>query len=227
MSNVVQFPSLDDERPKAHQVDVAALIREVEGEQPCAEDQLTDLLESLNELDFSEARKQRIDLDYAARERFPGEADEPPFWAEQFRAAGSEIEEAADLIRRAKTRLAFTLWHAFPISKPIKADWMDAHVGAAHKAIMFQTFWTREGDYFASACKLYDGRWIEYSDADMALIGLVLKDNGFQRYDSDGENGPQWFIRGEISDALKEKIIKDLEQFDFLAITWEDVTGRY
>lgn len=225
MSNVVQFPSLDDERPVAHAVDVAALIREVQGEQPCAEDQLAELLESLNQLDFSEARKQRIDLDFAARERFPDDPDEPPFWAEQFRAAQSEIEEAANLIRRAKTRLAFTLWHAFPISKPIKADWMDAHVGAAHKAIMFETFWTREGDYFVSVCKLYDGRWIEYSDADMALIGLVLRDNGFQRYNCDGENGPQWFIQGEIGDALKEKITTELELHDFLAITWSDVTN--
>lgn len=225
MSNVVQFPSLDDERPKAHQVDVAALIREVEGEQPPAEDQLADLLESLHTLDFAEPCKQRIDLEYQARERFPDETDEPPFWAEQFKAARSEIEVAADLIRRAKTRLAFTLWHAFPISKPIRADWMDAHVGAAHKAIMFQTFWTREGDYFVSACKLYDGRWIDYSEADMALVGLVLKDNGFQRYDCDGENGPQWFIRGVIGDALKDKITKELELHDFRAITWSDVTN--
>ncbi|MGH0214402.1 hypothetical protein NKY66_10860 [Sinorhizobium meliloti] len=224
MSNVVQFPSLDDERPNVQPIDVAALIREIEGEQLPAEDQLADLLESLNQLDFSEACKQRIDLDYAARERFPDETGEPPFWAEQYNVACSEIEEAATLIRRAKTRLAFTLWYAFPISKPIRADWMDAHVGKAHKAIQFQTFWTREGDFFVSACKLYDGRWIEYSDAEMALIGLVLKDNGFQRYDSDGENGPQWFIRGEIGDARKEKITKELEQFDFLAITWEDVT---
>lgn len=225
MSNVVPFPSLDDELPKAHRVDVAALIREVEGEQPCAEDQLVEMLGSLNELDFSEARKQRIDLDYAARQSWRDDGDEPPFWAEQYNAAHSEIEEAATLIRRAKTRLAFTLWHAFPISKPIRADWMDAHVGKAHKAIMFQTFWTREGDYFVSACKLYDGRWIDYSDADMALIGLVLKDNGFQRYDCDGENGPQWYIRGEIGDALKDKITKELELHDFRAITWSDVTN--
>lgn len=224
MSNVVQFPSLDDERPNVQPIDVAALIREVEGEQLPAEDQLAELLESLNQLDFSEARKQRIDLEYQARERFPKEADESPFWAEQFRAASSEIEEAATLIRRAKTRLAFTLWHAFPISKPIRADWMDAHVGKAHKAVLFQTFDNKDGDHFVSLSKLYDGRWVEYSDADMTLIGFILKDNGFQRYDCNGENGPQWFIHGCISDDLKDKVTKELEQFDFLAVTFDDTT---
>jgi hypothetical protein len=224
MSNVVQFPSLDNELPKAHEVDVAALIHEVESEQPCAEDQLADILESLNKFDLSDIQDKGIDLAYAARERFPEDKDQTPFWAEQYHAATAEIEEAANLIRRAKTRLAFTLWHAFPISKPISADWMDAHVGAAHKAIQFQIFWDRKGDYIVSVCKLYDGRWSDHSDADMALIGLVLKDNGFQRHERDGEDGPQWFIRGQFTDALKDKITKDLEQFDFLAVAFEDTT---
>jgi hypothetical protein len=224
MNNVVQFPTFDDERAKAHQVDISALINEVEREQPCAEDQLADILENLNKFDLSDIQDKGVDLAYAARERFPEDKTETPFWAEQYNAASAEIEEAANLIRRAKTRLAFTLWHAFPISKPIKADWMNAHVGAAHKAVQFHTFWDRKDEYIVSVCKLYDDRWSDHSEADMALIGLVLKDNGFQRHDRDGDDGPQWFIRGEITNALREKITKDLEQFDFLAVAFEDIT---
>ncbi len=222
MSNILQFPDFEDAKP--HVVDVAALVQEIEKPERPVEEQLAEMLESLNQLDFSEARKQRIDLDYAARERFPDETDEPPFWAEQYNAAYSEIEEAAILIKRAKNRLFYTLSFAFERKEPIRADWMNAHVGAAHKAIMFQTFDNKDGDHFVSASRLYDGRWIDYSDADMTLIGFVLRDNGFKRYDCDGENGPQWYISGEITDGIKQKIVDELEQFDFLAITWEDFT---
>ncbi len=226
MADILQFPTRDTNRDPAFTFDVTAIARELENEELPVEDQLAEMFQSLNTLDFEGPCKQRVHLDFESREVFRDEGDEPPFWAEQYREACSEVQQAYDLINRAKTRLSFTIWHAFPKGKAVNADWMDAHVGKAHKAIVFETFLNQDGKFYVSASRYYDGRIVDFTDAEMAIVGYVLQDNGFQRYDHDGDNGPQWFMPGEPSDELRIKIGKDLELHDFLAVGWEDIMDR-
>ncbi|ANL87078.1 hypothetical protein [Rhizobium phaseoli] len=229
MSNILQFPTFP--KPPEDTFQAAEIVRVLEAmEYPPAREQLAELHEKMNAPEFfhafGEIAAQRVDLDYQSRERWEGDTDEPPFWSEQYREASDEIAQAFELIRRAKKRLWFTLSYAFETQKAINPGWMYAHIGKAHKAILFQTFDNKDGNHFVSVARDYDGRYMEHSDADMALIGFVLRDAGFRRYDCDGGNGPQWFIPGEITDAMKTTIGEELEPFDFLAISWEDVT-RY
>ncbi|MGO7266142.1 hypothetical protein [Rhizobium johnstonii] len=226
MSNILQFPIIQRATEGFTATD---LVRELEAiEYPPAQEQLGKLLEKMNAPDFhhafGEIAAQRPDLDYQSRERWEGDTDEPPFWSEQYREASAEIAQAHDLLRRAKTRLRFTLTHAFEIHKPINAGWMNAHAGKAHKAILFQWFDDKGGTCIVSASPHYDGRYIDYTEADMTLIDFVLRDVGFLPCDCDGENGPQWAFSGEITDEMKTEIGQTLEPFDFLAVTWDDVT---
>ncbi|MBA1343965.1 MULTISPECIES: hypothetical protein [Rhizobium] len=227
MGTILKFPTPDDET-RASAVDVAALLCELERPVTPVEDQLAAMITGLSEIECGSLIEKHSDLLFQA---MPGYADadlsnggERPFWAEQYNAAYEEIMQAQALIRSARSRLSFTLWHAFPKQKAVNPDWMDAYVGAAHKAIDFQTFDNRDGSSVISVSSNGTCRHIEYSDADMALVALILRSHDFKRHRSDGENGPQWFIRGPITDDIKFSIGAELEKFDFLAVAWEDVT---
>ncbi|MGR9293669.1 hypothetical protein ACU8OS_35475 (plasmid) [Rhizobium leguminosarum] len=227
MGTILQFPTPDDET-RALTVDVASLLCELEKPIPPVEDQFAALVTGLSEIECGSLIEKHSDLFFQAMPGYPADDTpdgvERPFWAEQYNAAYEEIKQAEALIRRARNRLSFTLWHAFPKQKAVNPDWMDAYVGAAHKAIDFQTFDNRDGTTVISVSSAGNCHHIQYSDADMALVALILRSHGFERHRSDGENGPQWFLRGPITDDIKINIGTELEKFDFLAVAWEDVT---
>jgi len=225
MGTILQFPTPDDET-RAPTVDVASLLCELEKPIPPVEDQLAALVTGLSEIECGSLIEKHLDLFVQA---MPGYSDFPddverPFWAEQYNAAYEEIKQAETLIRRARSRLSFTLWHAFPKQMPINPCWMDAYVGAAHKSIIFQTFDNRDGRSVLAVSPDAHDRHLEYSDADMALVALLLHSHGFQRDRSGGENGAQWFLQGPITDDMKVNIGNELEKFDFFAVAWEDAT---